>query len=78
MKLSVTVTTRDLAEALQGETGKFEITSPNGERYFVRCQTGQSMVSLEWASNAANLQPFLVRKVVPPVRPRAGRSTRPW
>ena len=65
----------DIAEALQGETGKFEVTSPNGERYFVTCQPGHSIVSLEWADNEPNLQPFLVRKVAQPVSIE-GRSKR--
>jgi len=62
MKLNDTITTYDVAEALQGETGKFEVTSPNGERYFVTCQPGHSIASLEWAGSEPNLQPFLVRK----------------
>jgi hypothetical protein len=43
MKLNDSITTYDVAEALQGETGKFEVTSPNGERYFVTCQPGHSL-----------------------------------
>jgi hypothetical protein len=42
MKLNDSISTYDVAEALQGETGKFEVTSPNGERYFVTCQPGHS------------------------------------
>jgi hypothetical protein len=38
MKLNDSITTYDIAEALQGEQGKFEVTSPTGERYFVTCQ----------------------------------------
>ena len=49
MKLNDSITTYDVAEALQGETGKFEVTSPNGERYFVTTQPGHSIISLEWA-----------------------------
>jgi hypothetical protein len=51
MKLNDSISTYDVAEALQGETGKFEVTSPNGERYFVTCQPGHSIVSLEWAGS---------------------------
>jgi hypothetical protein len=32
MKLNDSISTYDVAEALQGESGKFEVTSPNGER----------------------------------------------
>ena len=66
MKLNDSISTYDVAEALQGETGKFEVTSPTGERYFVTCQPGHSIVSLEWAGSEPNLQPFLVRKVAQP------------
>jgi cytochrome c2 len=66
MKLNDTITTYDIAEALQGESGKFEVTSPNGERYFVTCQQGHSISSLEWAGSEPNLQPFLIRKVAQP------------
>jgi hypothetical protein len=30
MKLNDSISTYDVADALQGETGKFEVTSPNG------------------------------------------------
>jgi hypothetical protein len=68
MKLNDTITTYDVAKALQGESGKFEVTSPNGERYFVACQPGHPFVSLEWAGPELNLQPFVVRKVAQPIR----------
>jgi hypothetical protein len=75
MKLNDTITTYDIAEALQGEQGKFEVTSPSGERYFVTCQPGHSISSLEWAGGEQNFQPFLVRKVAQPVASE-GRSKR--
>src|ERR1700745_761895 len=75
MKLNDSISTYDVAEALQGETGKFEVTSPNGERYFVTCQPGHSIISLEWAGSEPNLHPFLVRKVAQPVTTE-GRSKR--
>jgi hypothetical protein len=74
MKLNESLTTYDIAEALQGETGKFEVISPNGERYFVTCQQGHSIVSLEWAGSEPNLQPFLVRKVAQPIVTTEGRA----
>ncbi len=67
MKLNDSITTYDIAEALQGENGKFEVTSPTGERYIVTAQPGQSITSLEWAGNETNTQPFVVRKVAHPV-----------
>src|SRR5580700_8495992 len=75
MKLNDSISTYDVAEALQGETGKFEVTSPTGERYFVTCQPGHSIVSLEWAGSEPNLQTFLVRKVAQPITTE-GRTKR--
>jgi hypothetical protein len=75
MKLNDSISTYDVAEALQGETGKFEATSPNGERYLVTCQPGHSRVSLEWAGSEPHLQPFLVRKVGQPITTE-GRTKR--
>ena len=75
MKLNDSITTYDIAEALQGENGKFEVTSPTGERYFVTCQPGHSISGIEWAGSEPNLQPFLVRKVAQPVHSE-GRSKR--
>ncbi len=74
MKLNESLTTYDIAEALQGESGKFEVISPNGERYFVTCHPGHSIVSMEWAGSELNLQPFLVRKVAQPITTTEGRS----
>ena len=67
MKLNDTIMTYDVAEALQGESGTFEVISPNGERYFVTHQPGDSISSLEWGGNEPNIQPFLVRKVAQPI-----------
>ena len=75
VKLNDSITTYDIAEALQGETGKFEVTSPTGERYFVTCQPGHSIANFEWAGSEPNLQPFLVRKVAQSVTTE-GRSKR--
>ena len=75
MKLNDSISTYDVAEALQGEIGKFEVTSPTGERYFVTCQSGHSIVSLESAASETNLQPFLVRKVAQPIATE-GRTKR--
>jgi hypothetical protein len=64
-----------LLAGAQGETGKFEVTRPNGERHFVTTQPGHSIICLEWAGSEPNLQPFLVRKVAQPVTTE-GRSKR--
>jgi hypothetical protein len=73
MRLNDSITAYDLAEALQGESGKFEVTSPNGERYYVTCQPGHSIVNLEWAGSEPNVQPFTIRKVAQPVSTPEGR-----
>jgi hypothetical protein len=73
MRLNESITTFDIAEALQGEAGKFEVTSPNGERYYVTCQPGHSISNIEWAGNEPNLQPFTIRKVAQPIATMEGR-----
>jgi hypothetical protein len=73
MKLNDSINAYDIAEALQGESGKFEVTSPNGERYFVTCQPGHSISNMEWAGNEPNLQPFTIRKVAQMVATPEGR-----
>src|SRR5205807_8027245 len=75
MKLNDSISTYDVAEALQGETGKFEVTSPNGERYFVPMQPGTSIIILEWAGSEPNLQPFLGRKVAHRVTREVGSKS---
>jgi hypothetical protein len=73
MRLNESITAYDIAEALQGESGKFEVTSPNGERYFVTCQPGHSISNMEWAGNEPNQQPFTIRKVAQPAGTSEGR-----
>ena len=76
MKLNDSISTYDVAEALQGETGKFEKwPAPTENAIFVTCQPGHSIISLEWAGSEPNLQPFLVRKVAQPIATE-GRSER--
>ncbi|HEY6302818.1 MAG TPA: hypothetical protein VIX14_07100 [Terriglobales bacterium] len=64
-----------LPRLYRASKASFEVTSLTGERYFVTCQPGHSISSIEWAGSEPNLQPFLVRKVAPPVTSE-GRTKR--
>ena len=67
MQLGETIATYDVALALRGESGKFDVTSPNGETYHVVCAPNHSITKMEWSGNGANPQPFMIRKVAEPV-----------
>lgn len=75
MQLGETIATYDVALALRGETGKFEVTSPAGETYHVTCKPNHSISSFEWSGNRPDAQPFLIRKVAGPVSPEQGKET---
>ena len=67
MQLGETIATYDVALALRGESGKFDVTSPSGDMYHVFCTPNHSITNLQWSGNGANPQPFLIRKVAEPV-----------
>ena len=67
MQLGETIATYDVALALRGESGKFDVTSPTGEVYHVTCKSGHSITNLQWSGDGANPQPFVIRKVAEPV-----------
>ena len=67
MQLGETIATYDVALALRGESGKFDVTSPSGEIYHVACNPNHSITNLQWSGSGANPQPFLIRKVAEPV-----------
>lgn len=67
MQLGETIATYDVALALRGESGKFEVTGPNGEIFQVNCKFDRSISSPEWLGNNAGPQPFLIRKIAEPV-----------
>lgn len=77
MQLGETIATYDVALALRGESGKFEVTSPGGETFHVTCKPNQSICSFEWSESKAEAQPFLVRKVAEPVSLQQGRIPSP-
>ncbi len=62
MRLGETITANDLAAALTGESGKFEVVTSNNTTYMVTCTPGHSIANLTLA-NTQNSQPFLIRKV---------------
>ena len=67
MRLGETIATYDVALALRGESGKFDVTSPTGELYQVTCTPNHSITNLQCSGNGASSQPFLIRKVAEPV-----------
>lgn len=75
MQLGETIATYDVALALRGESGKFEVTSPGGEIFHVTCKPDHSISSFEWSGSKAEVQPFLVRKVAEPVSLQHGGVT---
>ena len=77
MHLGESIATYDVALALRGESGKFEVTSPTGEIYHVTCKPGHSIASLEWSGNSTQPRPFLVRKVAEPVSLDHGKGSTP-
>jgi hypothetical protein len=74
MQLGETIATYDIALALRGENGKFEVTSPAGEIYRVTCQPNHSISSLEWSGDRSESRPFMIRKVAEPVTKEAGNN----
>jgi hypothetical protein len=74
MQLGETIATYDVALALRGESGKFEVTSPAGEIYHVTCKLNQSITNLECSENKSEAQPFLIRKVAEPVSMEPGKT----
>lgn len=75
MQLGETIATYDLALALRGESGKFEVTSPAGETFHVTCKPNHSIASFEWSGSRAEVQPFLIRKIAETVSLQQGRAT---
>ncbi|HEX8815231.1 MAG TPA: hypothetical protein VF753_07010 [Terriglobales bacterium] len=72
MQLGETIATYDVAVALRGESGKFEVTSPAGNIFRVTCKSNHSIANLEWADDGSEGRPFLIRKVAEMVSAHAG------
>ncbi len=63
MQLGEIIATYDVDLALRGESGKFEVTSPTSETYFVTCKANHSTLKPELAGSRSYPQAFLVRKI---------------
>jgi hypothetical protein len=63
LDLNETIVAYDLAEALEGESGKFEITTPSGERFTLTTTPTHSIKNFRAIAEGATLQPLRVRKV---------------
>jgi len=74
MQLGETIATYDVALALRGESGKFDVTSPSGEIYHLNCNPNHSIANLQWPGNGANPHPFLIRKVAEPASSAPARA----
>ena len=75
MQLGETIATYDVALALRGESGKFEVTSPTDEIFHVTCNPDHSISNLEWSGSKTAPQPFLIRKIAEPVPLEQGKGT---
>jgi len=63
MELGETIATYDVDLALRGESGKFEVTSPTSDTYFVTCKPNYSILKPELPGNRVYPQAFFVRKI---------------
>ncbi len=61
--LNETITAYDLVEALANESGKFEVTTPSGERFVVTCKSGHSISNLRPVPHNGNPLILRIRKV---------------
>lgn len=73
MELGETIATYDVDLALRGETGKFEVTSPAGEIYYLTCKPDQTLTKAGAKLVPPPSHAFLIRKIAEPVSmdPRA-------
>ncbi len=63
LNLNETIVAYDLAEALEGESGKFEVTTPSGERFTLTASPTHSIKNFRAIMEGATPQPLRVRKV---------------
>jgi hypothetical protein len=63
LNLNETIVAYDLAEALEGESGKFEVTTPTGERFTLTCSPTHSIKNFRAIPEGVTPQPLRVRKV---------------
>jgi hypothetical protein len=76
MQLGEIIATYDVDLALRGESGKFEVTSPAGEIYYVTCKPGRLGSKTESESGKQTYaQAFLIRKIAEPIALESGSGT---
>ena len=63
MQVNETIRAYDLAEALRGESGKFEVTTSQGARLTVTAIPGHSIANLRIANEGGPDQMIWIRKV---------------
>lgn len=63
MQLNETIRTYDLAEALRGESGKFEVVTPQGTRLVVTALPGHSIANLRVTTEGGSEQMIWVKKI---------------
>ena len=63
MQINETVRAYDLAEALRGESGKFEVVTSQGIRLIVTALPGHSIANLRLASEGGSDQMLWIKKV---------------
>jgi hypothetical protein len=76
MQLGETIATYDVDLALRGESGKFEVTSPAGETYYVISKANHSILQPDMSGSRTYPQAYLIRKIAEPVSlEQASRTT---
>ena len=63
MQLNETVRAYDLAEALRGESGKFEVVTAQGVRLIVTAIPGHSIANLRIANEGGSEQMIWIKKI---------------
>jgi hypothetical protein len=63
MQLGETIATYDVDLALRCETGKFEVTSPDGEVHYVTCRPNVLGAKTGTPANQAYPRAFLIKKI---------------
>jgi hypothetical protein len=77
MQLGETIATYDVDLALRGETGKFEVTTPAGELFYVNCKSSQFVLKSDWSRDQPYTQAYLIRKIAEPASLDFGNGTLP-
>ena len=63
MHVNETIRSYDLAEALRGETGKFEVITSLGTRFIVTALPGHSIANLHVTTDGGTEQMMWVKKI---------------